>query len=244
MAELATAEFSVWGQKESSAALESRQGLPTDIQLALPNVLYEICAGPKDYPPTQLKPINRAGTTFLYDHPQPKVQVTFELDETEHTIYFMHYAAVTVAVRKKVFVSYAHEDAEVLTEMRKWLKPLERSGIIELWDDSEIHAGDEWLAVIEEQLGLARLALLLVSDSFAGSDFIMDKELPTILQGVEGKGVRLLWVAVSHAPLEHLGLAKYQGLNDPDHPLEEFEGSARKAELKKVYQKIEAAVRA
>lgn len=240
----ATAEFSVYGQKESTAALESRKQLPIEIQLALPNILHEIAVDPKAYPPSRLRAIDRAGITLLYDHPDPKVQVTFELDEENSTIYFMHYAAVTLGVRKKVFVSYAHEDGEVLAELKKWLKPLERDGLIELWDDTRIQAGDEWLHAIETELAGAKLALLLVSDDFAFSDFIVDKELKEILRLVDLKGVRLLWLALSHAPFERLGLGKFQALNDPQKPLEEFAGSERKAELKKIYTRIEEAVAA
>lgn len=243
MADQAAPEFSRYGQKESDAARESRRRLPIEVQAALLDIQYEICADPKGYPPSQLRPIDRAGQTLLYDHPSPRVQVTFELDEDERIVYFMHYASVTVEVRRKVFVSYAHEDAGVLEELRKWLKPLEREGLIQLWDDTQIRAGDEWLKTIERELDSARLALLLVSDHFVDSDFIMENELVTILRLVDTKGVRLLWVAVSHSPLESLGLSKFQGLNDPEEPLEDFEGSARKAELKKIYRKIEEVVK-
>lgn len=243
MAEPAVAEFSGYGQKESDAARESRRKLPVEVQAALLDIQYDIAADPKGFPSSQLKAINRAQTTFLYDHPSPRVQVTFEIDEDEAIVYFMHYASVTVEVRKKVFVSYAHEDAEALVELRKWLKPLERVNLIELWDDTQIRAGDEWLKSIERELAAARVALLLVSDDFVASDFIMDHELVTILGLVETRGVTPLWLALTHAPFETLGIAKFQALNDPQHPLEEFEGSARKAEFKKIYLKIEEVVK-
>ena len=54
MTEQATAEFTVYGQNESEGALVSRRQLPVEVQLALPNIMHELCADPKDYPPDQI----------------------------------------------------------------------------------------------------------------------------------------------------------------------------------------------
>lgn len=237
------AEPSSYAEKEADTACESRRCLPIEVQAELLDIRREICANLKQYPPSQLKPMNRDGTTLLYSHPDPKVQVTFELDEEEGVLWFMHYALVKIEVKKKVFVSYAREDAPILAELRTWLKPLEREKLIELWDDTQIRAGDEWLKIIERELERARLALLLVSEHFAHSEFIREHELLTILRNVDTKGVRLLWIMVSATPLETLGLDKFQGLNLPDKPLAVVEGSAREDELEKIYLKIEDVVK-
>jgi hypothetical protein len=46
--------------------------------------------------------------------------------------------------RKKVFVSYSHRDSEWLERLQVHLRPLERRGLVELWNDKKIRPGDEW----------------------------------------------------------------------------------------------------
>lgn len=39
---------------------------------------------------------------------------------------------------RNVFISYSHKDARWLRRLRVHLKPVERAGHIELWDDTKI----------------------------------------------------------------------------------------------------------
>ena len=80
----------------------------------------------------------------------------------------------------KCFVSYAHaDDAYVkpfmaaLTEMLKPSKTYD----FELWRDTGILPGENWLHEIEAALGTCSLGLLLVSPAFLGSEFITSKEI-------------------------------------------------------------------
>ncbi len=49
-----------------------------------------------------------------------------------------------MATRPKIFISYSHEDKEWLERLLVHLKPLERGGTIDLWDDTRIKTGDRW----------------------------------------------------------------------------------------------------
>jgi hypothetical protein len=90
----------------------------------------------------------------------------------------------------RVFCSYAHDDHEFQRKLRNHVRQLVRDGVIELWDDRQLKAGqDKWDATIREQLATADVGLFLISSSFTGSDFIVPEELTPILDRAE-KGER------------------------------------------------------
>ena len=82
----------------------------------------------------------------------------------------------------KAFVSYAHEDLEYLKALRSALAPLIRLQKLELWDDRDINAGDEWEKVLFQQLEEADIVLCLVSSDFVASDFCYQKEFSSALE--------------------------------------------------------------
>jgi WD40 repeat protein len=91
-----------------------------------------------------------------------------------------------------VFVSYSREDEKWRGRFAEMLKPLVRERRLEVWSDDRMVTGYEWRPQLAEAIGRSRAALLLVSPSFLASDFIMDQELPALMQN----GVRLLPVLV------------------------------------------------
>ena len=72
------------------------------------------------------------------------------------------------------------------------LKPLVRERRLEVWSDDRMVTGYEWRPQLAAAIGRSRAALLLVSPAFLASDFIMDQELPALVQ----HGVRLVPVLV------------------------------------------------
>jgi hypothetical protein len=54
--------------------------------------------------------------------------------------------------RTQVFISYSHKDAEWLERLQVHLKPLERKGKLERWDDTCIKTGEKWREAIREVL--------------------------------------------------------------------------------------------
>ena len=122
--------------------------------------------------------------------------------------------------RQKVFVSYSHQDKEWLNRLQVHLKPLERSGLIDQWDDTRILAGGKWKEEIEKALEQAKVAVLLVSADFLSSDFVADEELPKLLEANMKNGLAVLPVLVSPSRFTSTpSLSQFQAVNDPQKPL-------------------------
>jgi hypothetical protein len=73
-----------------------------------------------------------------------------------------------------IFVSYSHADEKWRKRFETILKPLSRSEGIRFWSDRDIKAG-EWEPQIEKAMKDAVAAVLLVSDNFLASDYIIEK---------------------------------------------------------------------
>jgi TIR domain len=119
------------------------------------------------------------------------------------------------AGRNHVFISYSHQDKEWFDLLLKMLSPLERNQTIEVWWDGRITPGQEWLAEIREALNSARIAVLLVSPDFLASQFILNEELPTILDRAKSGGVILFWCLVKNCLWRETPLVGYQAAHNP-----------------------------
>ena len=87
--------------------------------------------------------------------------------------------------RDQVFISYARVDRAWVDRLQQMMKPLLRAGgqTVRLWDDSQIPPGAQWRAAIETALAGAKVALLLVSDAFLASEFVMNALSPPSAAG-------------------------------------------------------------
>ena len=120
--------------------------------------------------------------------------------------------------RKTIFVSYCHANKRWLTRLRVHLKPYERSGALDLWDDTMIDAGDQWRFKIDEAIARALASIVLISADFLASDFVAVHELPKLLRKAER--ARILPIVVDYCDLAtHPELASFQTLNPPSKPL-------------------------
>ena len=82
----------------------------------------------------------------------------------------------------QLLLSYAHADEGLLNELKKHLAILKRQGVISMWHDREITAGDEWSGVISQQLEDADVILLLISPDFIASDYCWDIEMKRAME--------------------------------------------------------------
>src|SRR5205823_9597857 len=77
----------------------------------------------------------------------------------------------------EVFCCYAHKDQSLLNELKTHLIPLQRYGLIHIWNDTDISPGTEWEEEINKHLNSAQIILLLVSPNFMASDYCYSKEM-------------------------------------------------------------------
>lgn len=145
-----------------------------------------------------------------------------------------------IARRMKVFISYSHRDASWLERLRVHLKPLERDYALDIWDDREIQPGSKWLEEIEMAIGLAKVALLLISADFLASDFIVNNELPPLLEAAKKKGAVIMPLIVSPSRFKSTkSLSQFQAFNDSARPLINMSIGEQEELLVKVSDEIE-----
>jgi formylglycine-generating enzyme required for sulfatase activity len=142
--------------------------------------------------------------------------------------------------RRQVFISYTRVDREWVDRLQRMMKPLlrDRGQQIELWDDSLIEPGAKWRAAIEMALAQAKVAVLLVSDDFLASEFVMNEEVPKLLAAAEAEGVRVLWVSLSPCMVEHTAIGAYQAVLPLDQYLLEMDKPRQQRALKAIAECI------
>ena len=135
-----------------------------------------------------------------------------------------------------------------LEQARRFLRPLERDGLIDAWTDTRIETGEDWHSEIDEALERAGAAVLLVSQDFLDSEFIYREELPRLVAAAEAGGLTLIPVFLSPSLVDEIEipftdssgeerrvkLSKYQGYGTPAKPLSELIWSDRE----RIYAKL------
>lgn len=148
-------------------------------------------------------------------------------------------------VRNNLFVSYSQVDRFYVERLLVHLRPLERQGLIDVWDDSKIRTGHDWQAEIGEALANAGAAVLMVSADFAASSFIAENELPALLESNRQKGLKLFPVIVGHisVSMHRAGVLRFQAINRPERPLSSLQEHEREKLLADLATRIYSALK-
>jgi TIR domain len=130
---------------------------------------------------------------------------------------------------EQIFVSYSHED--------NWRPAFEKAtdggvykGVFQLWFDKNIQPGETWPIEIDKAISRSRVALLLVGKWFMRSDYIIEKELPVILERQRAGGMTVYWVPLDTLSADELGQARLEELQSVwplDKPLSRLSGDER-----------------
>lgn len=88
-----------------------------------------------------------------------------------------------------VFISYSHKDEAEKEALISHLGVLQGAGLIETWMDDRIETGSDWAADIDQAMGQAKVAILLVTANFLTSEFILSREVPRLLERRKSEGV-------------------------------------------------------
>jgi len=121
-----------------------------------------------------------------------------------------------------IFISYAHEDEDLKKELDKYLKVLKRSSKVQVWQDRQLMAGQEWNETIMSELSKANIILLLVSVDFNASDFIWEKELASAMQRHEAGTAHVVPIIMRKCDWHSMPYAKLQALPRNATPVTEY----------------------
>lgn len=230
-----------YAYKYSKDARITRNALPTSTQIELAKVIDLLADNPKAFP-SRTHPIGSSGSIYIYRHPSPSLEITYELNDEQKILFLLHFAAPVIELTKPIFISYSHKDTEWLDKFKKFLLPLERQGLIRVWDDTEIKSGSNWLSEIQNSLSTAKIAILLISQNFISSEFISHEELPSLLESAKEKGTAIVWIAVSSSTVNDTPIAEYQAANDPENPLDMLPEPQQNRVFMKIYDQIKTVV--
>ncbi len=97
-----------------------------------------------------------------------------------------------------VFISYSHKDEIEKDALLSHLGVLQHAGMIDVWSDDRIGAGSDWQADISQWMVKAKVAILLISANFLTSDFILNEEVPKLLNRREQEGLTVYPIIAKH----------------------------------------------
>jgi TIR domain len=92
----------------------------------------------------------------------------------------------------KLFLSYSHQDEEFRKQLETHLALLKRQGVIDIWHDRRIEAGQGIHNSIDQNIDDAEVILLLVSADFLASDYCYDMEMKRALERHESGVARVI----------------------------------------------------
>lgn len=103
-----------------------------------------------------------------------------------------------------IFISYSHEDEEWKNHLVNQLGVLQHQGLLEVWDDSRIGAGEDWHQEIQRTMDKAHVAILLVSANFLNSQFVLSEEVPRLLLRQHRAGLCIFPVIIKPCAYEYV----------------------------------------
>lgn len=109
----------------------------------------------------------------------------------------------------RVFISYSHVDEALRDELEVHLSMLKRQGLVDVWHDRRLLAGEHLDWTISKELDEADVILLLVSPNFLASDYCYKIEKGRALERHRGGTARLISVILRPCDWTHTDLAKF-----------------------------------
>jgi TIR domain len=145
----------------------------------------------------------------------------------------------------RIFVGYAHKDRKFLERFKVHLKPLERIGLVERWDDTRLVAGKIWNLTIKNAIGQANVAVLLVSADYLASDYVNNEEMPLLLAAVKARGLIVMPVILKKCRYEKTpNLVQFAAVNKDLKPLVAMNPGEQEELWTRLVDEIEAIARA
>jgi hypothetical protein len=123
----------------------------------------------------------------------------------------------------EIFFSYAHEDEDLMNDVRRQFEVHERNGRILNWHDRKIPAGSEWRNQIDRRLERADIVLLFVSPHFIESRYCYEVEGRIALRRHRAGKARVVPVILRPCSWEDTPFGQLQGLPRNGRPVSRWE---------------------
>lgn len=120
------------------------------------------------------------------------------------------------------FIAYAHADEGLRKELDKHLASLKHRGVVELWNDRRIDAGEEWAHAIDANLRAAKVILLLVSSDFIASEYCYDVEMREALRRHGAEEAVVIPVILRSCDWQELPFGKLQAATRDGRPIVKY----------------------
>ncbi len=137
----------------------------------------------------------------------------------------------------KIFITYSHKDTAAKDKLIAHLAALEREGLISLWHDTEIAAGDKWRDAIFSSLAKLNLLLYLTSAASLASENC-NEELAAALNA----NMRVIPIIIEECDWLRHPLSDFPVLPDKGKPIRAWKPESRG--WKNVVERIQSTVTA
>jgi hypothetical protein len=110
----------------------------------------------------------------------------------------------------EIFCSYSRKDESLREEFEAHVSLMRRKGLIQVWHDQQIPAGNDWVVPIDEHLNTADIIALFVSSDFLASDYCYKTELARAMERQSRAQVAVVPIIVrqcdwrEYAPFAHI----------------------------------------
>lgn len=118
-----------------------------------------------------------------------------------------------------IFISYSHKDENLAEEVKKFLGTLKQQKLISTWHDRQILPGQEWEHEISQNLEVADIVLLLISQDFINSEYCWGVELKRAMERHEAGDAHVIPVSLRPTDWEGMPFKKLQALPKEGKPI-------------------------
>jgi len=115
-----------------------------------------------------------------------------------------------------VFISYSHKDEDWKNLLVTHLAVLRDQGMLNIWQDRHIEAGADWHLNIQEAMKSASIAVLIITANSLTSEYILNDEVPPLLERRRDEGVRIFPVIAEPCDWESVGWLRRMNLRPTD----------------------------
>ena len=143
-----------------------------------------------------------------------------------------------MSARTGVFIAYCFAEKKWFDRVHAALKPVVGTEGLVAWDERRLSGGGSWKNELPEVLASRKVALLIVSDLFLESDFMVRAKLPALLESARAEGLKISWVLASHCLHDLAGLSAVDAAHSLHAALDGLGLEKRDAELAEVARQV------